>query len=448
MRKQNVAYLRVSTEAQTEKYGLDMQKHKILEYCKREGIIIDEWYVDGGYSGSNIDRPEIKRLLENVRMGEVGTVFIYKLDRLSRDTIDTMNIVSKIFPKYGVTLISMSEEIKTDTPINKLMVTIGAAVNQQDRETTRIRMAEGMLQRVKNGYWMGGGRVPWGYYYDRNDGVLHPDEKQAEMVRKAYEMYVDGYSYNRIADILGFGQEQIVRNILKRKSNIGIIVYKGEEYKGRHEPIVSEELFYKAQECMEKRTSNSNISNNYMLTGLCVCGKCGAKMRYQNWGKRIKIICYSQGTYGKKHLVKDPNCRNEKVDSNIIEKEVECRFSKFALKEKSIKKEKSKTQQIKEEIEKTNLKIKRLYSLYGENENENLLEVITEEEKKLKKLKNKLEAAVKTESIESSFDPDKIKRVADIWPSMSNKEKNKALKEFVEKIVIDGKDDIKIFFKL
>ena len=63
MRKQNVAYLRVSTEAQTEKYGLDMQKQKILDYCNREGVVIDKWYIDGGYSGSKLDRPQLIVLL-------------------------------------------------------------------------------------------------------------------------------------------------------------------------------------------------------------------------------------------------------------------------------------------------------------------------------------------------------------------------------------------------
>lgn len=79
MSKLQVAYLRVSTETQTEKYGLDMQKQKIMDYCEKHGITIDKWYIDGGYSGSKLDRPEIQELLEHAKSGIIDTVYIYKL---------------------------------------------------------------------------------------------------------------------------------------------------------------------------------------------------------------------------------------------------------------------------------------------------------------------------------------------------------------------------------
>lgn len=447
MRKQNVAYLRVSTEAQTEKYGLDVQRQKIIDYCEKEKIKIDKWYIDGGYSGSKLDRPEVQSLLSDVEKGNIGTIFVYKLDRLSRDTVDTLNLLNKTLPGNGVCLVSMTEEIRTENPMDRVMVTMNAAMNQYEREVIRMRMSAGMKERVKNGLWMGGGRIPWGYYYDRNDGILHVDEEQAKMVRKAYELYADGMSCGKISKMLGFKGEKIVMDILKRKSNIGIIKYRGEEYKGKHEPIVDEALFYKVQECMRKRHTNSHVANDHILTGLCYCGRCGARMRYQKWGKNYhKLVCYSQGTYGKEYLVKDPNCDNDKVMASLVEEKVVSCFKEFSLNAEKRRKEESWANFIEESINKVNKKIKKLYSLYAENDSDNLLEVIREEEERLKELKKQLKAESERKS-EGSVDIEKIKRVSDVWETIENKEKNKALKECIEKVIIDG-GDIQVRFKI
>lgn len=444
MKKQNVAYLRVSTEAQTEKYGLDMQKQKILDYCEKKGVVIDKWYIDGGYSGSKLDRPKIQELLDDSKKGIIGTVYIYKLDRMSRDVIDTLNLLYRVLPKYDVKVVSMVEDIKTENPMDKVMLTMNAAMNQYEREVIRMRMSAGMVERVKKGLWMGGGKVPFGYYYDRNDGILHPKEEEAELVRKAYRLYIDGYSCERISKILGFKWEHIVVQILKRKSNIGMIEYKGETYKGLHEPIVDEKTFYKAQECMKKRSTNSYVSNENILTGLCYCGVCGAKMRYQKWGKYHKLVCYSQqGT--KEYMRKSDNCSNIKPYADCVEKEVQDIFKDFAINISQKEESQSNADSIKDMIKKSNTKIKRFYNLYAENPSDNLLEVIQDEEARVKDLKAQLDEEIKKEHSTNTEKIDKIRRVSDVWDSLTNKEKNKILKECIERIVITG-DDIEIHF--
>lgn len=439
MRKQNVAYLRVSTEAQTEKYGLDMQKQKILEYCDREGVMIDKWYIDGGYSGSKLDRPGIQQLLKDAENGLIGTVHIYKLDRMSRDVIDTLNIICQILPKYDVKVVSMTEEIRIESPTDRMMLTINAAVNQHERETIRMRMSAGMVERVKKGYWMGGGNIPYGYYYDRNDGILHIKPDEAEVVRNAYRLYLDGYACDRISKMLGFKWERIVIQILKRKSNLGLIEYKGEVYKGLHEPIIDEKTFYQTQELMKKRSTNSHVSNNNLLTGLCYCGVCGARMRYQKWGKYHKLICYSQQT-SKDYMVKDPNCNNIKPKAYEIEDEVESWFKEFSITVDQAEEKVSDTTMIESAIKKSSAKIKNLYNLYADSPSDNLLEVIQEEEKRVSDLK---EQYAEEKSKEHNVDTEKIeriKKVSDVWDKLSNEDKNRVLKECVEKIVITGND--------
>lgn len=445
MKKQNVAYLRVSTESQTEKYGLDMQRQKILDYCEKKGVIIDKWYVDGGYSGSKLDRPEIQELLDDAEKGIIGTVYIYKLDRMSRDVIDTLNLLYKVLPKYGVKVVSMTEEIRTESPMDKVMLTMNAAMNQYEREVIRMRMSAGMIERVKKGYWMGGGRVPLGYYYDRNDGILHVDEEQAERIRNAYKLYLEGYSCDKIAKILGFACERSVSQALKRKSNLGLIEYKGKVYKGLHEPIIGEKTFRDTQELMKKRSTNSRISNDHILTGLCYCGVCGARMRYHKWDGNPRLLCYSQ-IKGKEYMQKDVNCNNKRPLARIVESEVEDCFKRFAITiGDNVEPKESNANMLNSAISKANLKIKKLYNLYADNPSDNLFEVIQEEEEKVKDLKIQLDQELAIEKNIDTDKIDKIKRISDVWDKLTNKEKNRVLKECIEKIIVT-ENDIDIHF--
>lgn len=449
MKKMDVAYLRVSTEAQTEKYGLDMQRQKILDYCKRNGVIIDKWYVDGGYSGSKLERPEIQQLLDDAQNGSIRTVYIYKLDRLSRDTADTLELMYKTLPKLGIKVVSMTEEIRTENPMDKVMLTMNAAMNQYEREIIYMRTRAGMVERVKKGLWMGGGCVPWGYYYDRNDGILHIDEEQAEQVRKAYKLYLDGYSCVNISLILGFKGERIVNQILKRKSNIGLIEYKGKVYKGLHEPIVDEKTFYATQELMKRRSTNSHVSNNNLLTGLCYCGVCGARMRYQKWGKYHKLMCYSQDRKsGKEYMWKTDNCTNDKPNATKIESEVEECFKLFTINlENKDDCTEDKTKIIEKSIKTANAKIKKMYNVYFNNQSERLLEMIKEEEERVKELETEFEVELSTGKNKTPVEKiEKIKAMGDIWDSLEVKDKNKVLKECIEKIIIKN-NDVEIYFR-
>lgn len=448
-RKQNVAYLRVSTDAQIEKYGLDVQKQKILDYCDKKGVVIDNWYIDGGYTGSNINRPEIQNLLEDSQKGLIDTVYIYKLDRMSRDVIDTLTILYRILPQYGVKIVSMTEELKFDNPMDKVMVGVNAIMGQYEREVIYMRTRAGMLERVKKGLWQGGGNLPSGYYYDRNDGILHIDEKQAEKVREAFRLYLEGYSCDRIAVMLGFKGDAVVSSILKRKTYLGLIEYKGHVYQGKHEAIIDENTFYKVQEMMKKRSTKTFVSNNNMLTGLCYCGICGARMRYQKWGNYHKLICYSQYSdkYTKQYMIKNPNCNNKKNKAKYIEDEVEIYFKEFAVNiQEDNNKRKNNSENIEKTIESTNLKIKKLYNLYIERESENLLDMISKEEDRLKDLKKQLQNEKNNNIKNTKKQIEHIRKMSDAWDCLSTKEKNIILKECVDRIVITG-EDIDIYFR-
>lgn len=440
-------YIRVSTDFQAEEgYSIEAQKEQLTAYCVSKSIKNYDYYIDGGWSGSNIERPEIQRLIKDVKEDKISHVMVYKLDRLSRSQKDTLYLIEDVFNPHGVDFVSLNESMDTSTPMGRLMLGILSAFAQLERENIRLRTRMGMKERVKSGLWMGGGRVPFGYDYDKEQGILVPN-KDAEKVKQIYDLYLKGYSGQNIANILGLKYERLAMQILKRKSNYGIIEYNGEEYQGKHEPIISKETYDLAMNEMAKRSISRTISGENLLTGLVYCGKCGAKMHYQKWGKKgHKFVCYSQQS-SKPYLVKDPNCDQEKYWADEIEQEVINRI--FLLKEQDNKDNKDKkiedtnvidvlnTQ--KKEVEK---KIKRLYNLYAESEDDILLDTIQENKKQLDFINNKIQREI--ESNVTTTNKDKIKKSLDTlqenWEYMTDKEKQTIVRSIVNKVIITGNE--------
>lgn len=441
-------YIRVSTDAQFEEgYSVDAQKEQLTAYCVSKGMKKYDYYIDGGWSGSNIERPELERLIKDVKDGKISHVIVYKLDRLSRSQKDTLYLIEDLFMPNNVDFVSLTESLDTSTPMGRAMIGILAAFAQLERENIRMRTRMGMLERVKEGYWMGGGRIPFGYDYDKEKGVLVPN-KDADKVRRIYDLYIQGYSPQNIANMLGLKYDRLAIQILKRKSNYGIIEYNGEEYQGRHEPIITKEIYDKAMTSMINRSINRTYTSDYLLTGLVYCGKCGAKMRYQRWGKKgTKFVCYSRQT-SKPYLIKDPNCDQEKVWADEVEEIVIQRL--FHLKEErqemtAVEYGSSAIELLtwqKEEFEK---KIKRLYNLYSESADDLLLETINENKISLEKINKKLQNELKQQHIiaERRAIKDTVDSIDAQWDYMTQKEKQTLIRALVNKVIITG-ESVKI----
>ena len=326
-------YCRVSTDAQVEGYSIDAQKKMLEAYCVSKEITEYEFYIDGGFSGSNLDRPEMERMLEDIKDKKIDSVIVYKLDRISRSQKDTLYLIEEIFNPNNIGFISIRENFDTTTPFGKAMIGILSVFAQLERETIYERTRMGMLERVKSGLWMGGGIEPFGYKYDKNLGILVKKEKQSKIVLDIGELYLSGESTENISKILGMSGESVVRKILSNPVYIGKIPYKGKIYEGKHEPIYNKEMWNEIQIMKENRGRNNLKKTNHLLTGLVYCGVCGAKFRYQKWGKdEVKMYCYSQQR-SKPRLIKDPNCNNPRVDAKEIERYVLNEIFKMSLDE-------------------------------------------------------------------------------------------------------------------
>ena len=450
--KKSAIYIRVSTDAQREEgYSIDAQKEMLAAYCVSKSIKDYDYYIDGGYTGSNIERPELQRLISDVKSGLINTVLVYKLDRLSRSQKDTLYLIEDVFNPYGVDFVSLNESMDTSTPLGRLMLGILSAFAQLERENIRERTRMGMKERVKSGLWMGGGRVPFGYDYDKEKGILVPN-KDAETVRKIYDLYLEGYSSAKIAQMVGLKYEKLAIQILMRKSNAGYINYNDEEYIGKHEPIVSLDIYQQAMDCMMERSTNRSTDSRYLFTGQLHCGKCGAKMRYQKWGRHdCKIVCYSQDK-SKIHLVKDPDCTNAKQWASDIENAVLDNLFSFSLKQKPLEDTKTSTQNISEVLHKQrdeiSKKIKRLYNLYSDSNDDILLETIEDFRKQLAGIQKQILREQERNVLASKMESVKKTLISlkESWEYMTNKEQKNIIRSCVEKIIITD-DKVEVFYK-
>ncbi len=451
MDKKAAIYIRVSTDAQREEgYSIDAQKEMLTAYCVSKSIKNYEYYIDGGFSGSNIERPALTQLIEDIKSNKIFCVIVYKLDRLSRSQKDTLYLIEDVFNPKGVDFVSLNESMDTSTPLGRLMLGILSAFAQLERENIRERTSMGMKERIKNGYWMGGGRIPFGYDYDKSLGILVPNN-DAETVRKVYDLYLKGYSTNTIARMLGLKYERLARQILTRKTNAGFIVYKGEEFLGKHEPIVSLDTYEQAMQMMDERSDRRQTDAGYLLTGLVRCDVCGAKMRYQKWGKSgYKLVCYSHDK-SKPHMVKDPDCTNHGIWTAELEAVVLEDIFSFSVNNNKIntKKEKSVLEVLNENASKVNDKLKRLYNLYAEAEDDALRETISELKRNLNSIKEQIirEENQQLISKRNKKLKERLSTLRESWEYMTQSERKNIINSCIEKIVVNN-DDVKIYYKI
>lgn len=300
----------------------------MLSYAKSKDYTEFEYYIDGGYSGKNLNRPAIQKLIEDCKNHKIDAVFVFKLDRISRSQRDTLYLIEEVFNKYDVSFISMRENFDTSTPFGKAMIGVLSVFAQLERETILERTRIGLKKRAEAGLWRGGGKIPFPYRYDRNTGTLIPIPEQVELLHKMISLYISGKSFNAIGDIVGMDESLVETRILSI-TNTGKVPYKDEVYDGKHEAVVSDELYEEILR-VNKVRSHEKYERHYLLSGKVYCGHCGAKYRYQKWGKRLIMYCYSQQK-SKPRYIKDPNCNNKRWDTFEVEDAVLEELFKMSL---------------------------------------------------------------------------------------------------------------------
>ena len=197
---QHVGYVRVSTEEQSVKgVGLADQEARIRAHAFARGVELSEVIIDAGYSAKDLKRPGAQRLLEMIRRGQVASVTILKLDRLTRNTRDLGELL-ELVKKNSVALISVGESLDTETAAGRMVVSMLGVVAQWERETIGERTASAMAYKRRQGAFCGSKRAPYGY---RNDnGRVIADEPEQDVLADIWAMRENKISLRRIVATL------------------------------------------------------------------------------------------------------------------------------------------------------------------------------------------------------------------------------------------------------
>jgi site-specific DNA recombinase len=219
-----IGYIRVSTEMQVnEGVSLDAQSAKIRAYCELNELELIEIVCDAGKSAKTTNRDGLQKCLAAIASGEASAIVVYKLDRLSRKVLDTLNLISEI-ESHGASLHSISEKLDTSSALGKFFVNMTAALAQLERDQISERVTMAMAHKKDEGQHCGA--APFGF--EMVDKELQRVESQHNAIAIITEMRANGAALRTIADHLngegiptqrgGNWQASTINNILKREA--------------------------------------------------------------------------------------------------------------------------------------------------------------------------------------------------------------------------------------
>src|SRR5467141_3837430 len=220
-------YTRVSTEhgLDQEFNSLDAQYDAASAYLKSQAhagwTLIKARYDDGGYSGGSTDRPDLQRLLDDIRARKIDVIVVYKVDRLTRSLADFAKLV-ELFDAHNVSFVSVTQQFNTTTSMGRLTLNVLLSFAQFEREVTSERIRDKIAASKRKGLWVGG-MAPLGY--DTKDRRITVNEPEAETVRTIFRSYLKLGSLNLLmADLRKRGIVTKVRT-LKTGETVGGIPF-------------------------------------------------------------------------------------------------------------------------------------------------------------------------------------------------------------------------------
>ncbi len=361
-------YIRLSREDddKTEmSESITNQKSLLLQYVKENNLRVYDIYIDDGYSGTNFDRPDFNRLLGDIELGKINMVITKDMSRLGRDYIGTGNLMEKYFPEHNVRYIAVTDNIDTflDSSNNDI-APFKAIMNDMYAKDISKKIKSSLKAKMKEGKWVGG-RTPFGYDQDKdNKNHLVVNAQQANVVKRIFDMCLEGLSFFKIAKQLtnegvktpaqyynfewksnynlkyGEWHSKTIRDILTNRIYIGDMVqnrrskinYKVKKViknnpndyivvENTHEAIIDREIFYEVQKRIPKNKGRNEKKEIHLLDGLLYCGDCGHRIGVTSRRKkdnRCYTICNYYRTYMKQRLCTTHSNNYDELEKIII----------------------------------------------------------------------------------------------------------------------------------
>ncbi len=282
--------------------------------------VLPDRYDDGGFTGGNMERPAVQRLLKDIDDGKMDCVVVYKVDRLSRSLLDFARLM-ETFEQKGISFVSTTQQFNTATPIGRLTLHLLLSFAQFEREMISERTRDKMAAARRRGKWVGGPPV-LGYRIDRVLRKLEVIPEEAEQVKTIFEIYlrmrsmravmqqVDAFGWRKkryetkTGKWTGGGRfdENTIHRILRNRTYTGCVVYKGEVHDGEHDAIVDAETFERVQSLIDSkrcgRGPRRQRNFDYILQGVLYCACEGSMTTVNGTGRNGTVHryyrCYKQ----------------------------------------------------------------------------------------------------------------------------------------------------------
>ncbi|WP_199614453.1 recombinase family protein [Paenibacillus alkalitolerans] len=469
-------YARVSTDEQATKgNSIPEQIDRGQAYCKAMGYVDVDVYIDDGYSAKDMNRPDLKRMLDN--SNKYKLIVTTKVDRLCRNLLDLLTIVDD-FDSNQVAYASVSESFDTSTPAGRMVLQILGAFAEFERERIRERVKDNMksIARKTNKVLA---RPCFGY--DIIDGQYVINQEEAEHLRNMAQWAIEGWGALKIAKALkGVTtkegkpfSEGSVRKLLHRETIAGMFVYnRTYNHKGKiltrpkeewiinenhHEPIIDKETFEQLQLALNSRGIAKKQADNerWLLSGMVTCEHCGSKMvgQHRKKGKR-EYFQYLCSNYHKKggcfrHYI-NRNDIEELTIKKVLSFEVNTGSKEFVSLDAS-RVEDVDLNELQEKLKKINKKMQRQIELYEDEEisREDFREAKARIEKDRASLLEEIEKAKEGSNVQLQKKlKSRIDNLKDDLLSDDRSKAKNAIRQLVHQVKVTNGDSFNVVYKL
>ncbi len=356
-------YKRLSREDEKAGESMSIEHQGILlrQYAEEHGFNVVDEYADDGYSGTNFDRPDVQRMLDDAKSGRIDTIIVKDLSRFGRNYIEVGQYIDYIFPAYGIRFIAINDNVdtadRTSTAMD--MMPIMNVFNEWHAANTSKKIRAVLESSQRSGKYTNW-NYPYGYKAGEDESrTAVIDEGAAAVVRRIYDLRMQGHSARSIAVILTndgipnpttyytkldggqwnrpckpYWTPKTVRWILSNPTYLGHTIqhkttrvsYKNHKVvtipenewivnENAHEPIISKEIWDKVQASFDGKRGRSDKSNVvHPLSGLVVCPNCGKKLKFKS-AKDVHncFVCRTYVDLGKKY------CSSHHITEQLLE---------------------------------------------------------------------------------------------------------------------------------
>lgn len=440
MEQENGAiYCRLSQDdgSAGESGSIQTQKTLLTQYCKEHGIHIADYYCDDGWSGTNFERPEFKRMINDIESGRINTVIVKDLSRFGREYAQMGLYIEHYFEQKGVRFIAVAEGVDSKNGLDNLMLPMTNVINSLYARQASTKTKAAHRARASSGMYMGS-HAPFGYQKDPKDRhhlIVDPDA--ADVVKDIFQMFADGIGYVRMTKILRerkvlnpqayFNQNNpdyyknsdywrkpfdwhatSVRVILNNPVYLGNVVFGRTKTKGffdkqrieadesewivkenTHEAIITRELWDTVHQMMKARRRENSTGTVQPFAGLVKCADCGSSLNVsydKKKGRYNGFTCWVYKNYGKErctsHAIGWVTLNQlvlEDIRRNAYEAKTAASDYMQMLVDAKTEKQKAEIDRCKREIKKADKRIEELTKILNKLYEDVALEKISEE---------------------------------------------------------------------